>query len=124
MCTVGESTSATWGARKTDIGCVRRCYATRNNNAHYTVKIFRSVHRHVLEYAAASHLLEQAVVPRVWGEGEDHAALGHAAQLLHHVCHLPDRTKTNIKDGELRGGRGGRSVQEPRGTTQNGIRLG
>lgn len=88
VCTVGESTSATWGVRKTDIGCVRRCDATRNNYAHYTVIIFRSVHRRVLEYAAASHLLEQAVVPRVGGEGEDHASLGHAAQLLDHVCHL------------------------------------
>lgn len=40
------------------------------------------------------HLLEQRVVPRVGGKGDDHAVLGQAAKLAYHIRHLRHRIST------------------------------
>lgn len=39
-------------------------------------------------YSSLAHLLEKRVVPRVRRERQDHAVLGHVAQLTDHVRHL------------------------------------
>lgn len=81
------------------------------------------VPRHIYSTVVAlmwpPHLLEHAVVPCVGGEGKDDAALGHAAQLSHHVCHLLDGNQFHQEKEVCGGGGGGeRSLPEPNDTTQ------